>query len=168
MYERFIEQLKMYAKSIRILSKGYLPILLLPPSKLYGILSEAKKALQIKNKDYDYILPHLYLYYDIELVTFGIDEKRNLIIQFPVFVQPYTQKLLILYQIETVPVLILDQNEQAQSYTQLKVDKSYIALNIRNLVFHYVHKILLHVKELAISFIVRNFLQLKENQDTVV
>ena len=26
------------------------------------------------------------------LITFGIDKDRNLIIQFPVFVQPYTQK----------------------------------------------------------------------------
>ena len=36
----------------------------------------------------------------MKLVTFGIDQDRNLIIQFPVFVQPYTQKPLTLYQIE--------------------------------------------------------------------
>ena len=52
-----------------------------------------------------------------------------MIIQFPVFVQPYTQKQLILYQIETAPVPIIDENKQAQSYTQLKINKSYIALN---------------------------------------
>ena len=40
----------------------------------------------------------LYLYYDMKLVTFGIDEDRNLTVQFPVFVQPYTQQQLILYQ----------------------------------------------------------------------
>ena len=34
-----------------------------------------------------------------------------------------------MYQIETVPIPILDRNEQAQSYTQLKIDKPYIALN---------------------------------------
>ena len=49
----------------------------------------------------------------MKLVTFGIDKKRNLIIQFSVFVQPYTQNRLIMYQIETVPVPILDQNEKA-------------------------------------------------------
>ena len=130
MYERFNEQLKMYAKVIRILPKGYFPILLLAPSKLPGILSEIKKALQIKNKNYDLVLSHLYLYYNMKLVTFGIDKKRNLIIQFPVFVQPYTQKQLILYQIETASVPIIDQNEEAQSYTQLKIDKPYIALNL--------------------------------------
>ena len=34
MYERFIEELKIYSKAIRILSKGYLPIYLLPPIKI--------------------------------------------------------------------------------------------------------------------------------------
>ena len=63
-------------------------------------------------------------------MTFGNDENRNLIVQFPAFVQPYAQQQLILYQIETVPVPIVDQNEQAQSYTQLKIDKPYIALNL--------------------------------------
>ena len=44
MYERFLEQLKMYAKVIRILSKGYLPISLLQPSKLEEILNEVQKG----------------------------------------------------------------------------------------------------------------------------
>ena len=65
----------------------------------------------------------------MKLVMFGIDNEKNLIIQFPVFVQPYTQTKLTLYQIETVPVPILDANNKAQSYTQLKIDKPYIALN---------------------------------------
>ena len=34
-----------------------------------------------------------------------------------------------MYQIETVPVPILDENEQVQSYTELKIEKPYIALN---------------------------------------
>ena len=34
MYERFVNQLKEYSWAIRVLSKGYLPISLLPPSKL--------------------------------------------------------------------------------------------------------------------------------------
>ena len=59
----------------------------------------------------------------MQLVTFGIDKDRNLIIQFPIFIQPYTQQPLILYQIETVPVPIIDQNTQVQSYTHLQVTK---------------------------------------------
>ena len=65
----------------------------------------------------------------MQLVTFGIDKDMNLVIQFPVFIQPYTQKPLILYQLETVPVPILDRNTKAQSYTHLQVRKPYIALN---------------------------------------
>ena len=53
----------------------------------------------------------------------------NLVIQFPVFIQPYIQKPLTLYRLETVPVPILDTNTDAQSYTRLDVNKPYIALN---------------------------------------
>ena len=62
----------------------------------------------------------------MKLVAFSIDEDRNLIVQFPVFVQPYMQEWLILYQIETVSALTVDQNK---SYTYLKIEKPYIALN---------------------------------------
>ena len=65
----------------------------------------------------------------MQSVTFGIDKDRNLIIQFPVFIQRYTQQPLILYQLETVPVPILDQNDKAQSYTHLQTKKPYITLN---------------------------------------
>ena len=65
----------------------------------------------------------------MQLVTFGIDKDRNLIILFPVFVQPYTQQPLIQYQLETVPIPILDQNDKVQSYTHLQPKKPYIALN---------------------------------------
>ena len=65
----------------------------------------------------------------MKLVTFGIDQDKNLIIQFPVFVAPYMQARLTLYQVETVPVPILDTNNKAESYMQLKIIKPYIALN---------------------------------------
>ena len=77
-------------------------------------------------------LKGMYRYYDMKLVTFGIDQNRNLIIQFPVFVQPYTQKRLTLYQVETIPVPILDMNKRADSYTWIRIDKPYIALNPDN------------------------------------
>ena len=93
--------------------------ILIKPEKLQVILSEVKKTLQITNPDYDLVLDRLHLYYDMELVTFGIDKDMNLVIQFPVFIQPYTQKPLILYQLETAPVPILDRNTKVQSYTHL-------------------------------------------------
>ena len=45
MYERFINELKTYCKAIWILSKGYLPLYLLPPSKLERILKEVRIAI---------------------------------------------------------------------------------------------------------------------------
>ena len=118
-----------HVSAIRVLAKGYLPNSLIKPTKLQEILSEVKKTLQNTNPDYDLVLDRLHLYYDMQLVTFGSDNNMNLAIQFPVFIQPYTWKPLILYQLETVPVPILDWNTKAQSYTHLQVRKHDIALN---------------------------------------
>ena len=128
MYERFIGELKSYSKAIRILSKGYLLISLISPSKLEAILVQVKVALTKTKKDYDLVIDRLYLYYDMKLVTFGIDYQKNLIIQFPVFVQPYTKTRLTLYQIETLPMPFLDANNKAQFYTNLKIEKPNIAV----------------------------------------
>ena len=106
-----------------ILAKGYLPISLITPLKLKEILSEVKVAIRKTNPDYNLVIDKLHLYYGMKLVTVGIDKERNLIIQFPVFIQPYMQQPLILYQIETVPVAIIDQNRQTHSYTHLQIDK---------------------------------------------
>ena len=39
-----------------------------------------KETVQKENKDYGILIKRLYLYYDMTLVTFGIDDKRNLIV----------------------------------------------------------------------------------------
>ena len=101
----------------------------MPPTKLQKILNEVKKAIQISNPDYDIMIKRLHLYYDMKLVTFGINEARNLIVQFLVFVQPLMQQHLMLYQSEIVPVPIIELNKQAHSYTHLQIYKPYIALN---------------------------------------
>ena len=128
-YKELITQLKSYVSAIRILAKGYLPTTLITLSKLQDILAEGRKSLQQTNPDYALVLNRLHLYYNMQLITFGIDREMNLVIQFPVFIQPYIQKPLILYQLETVPVPILDTNTEAKSYTHLCVNKPYIALN---------------------------------------
>ena len=129
LYRELITQLHTYISAIRILAKGYLPNILIIPKRLQDILTEVKKSLLITNPDYTLVLDRLCLYYDMQLDTFGIDSNMNLVIQFLVFIQPYMQKPLILYQLETVPVPILDQNTKAHSYTHLRIKKPYIALN---------------------------------------
>ena len=95
-YERFVNKLKEYSQVVRILSKGYLPISLLLPSKLGKILNKVKQVLSKTNKNYGLVIKGMYKYFNMKLVTFGRDQDRNLITQFPVFVQPYTQKPLTL------------------------------------------------------------------------
>ena len=129
LYSELIMQLRSYVSAIRILAKGYLPTTLITPSKLQGILTEVKRSLQHTNPDYTLVIERLHLYYDMQLVTFGINRDMNLLVQFPVFIQPYIQKPLVLYQLETVPVPILDTNTEAQSYTHLHITKPYLALN---------------------------------------
>ena len=124
-----VTQLHTYVSAIRALGKGYLSNTLIKPAKLQEILMEVKKTLQTTNQDYDLVIDRLHLYYDMPLITFSIDKDMNLVIQFPMYVQPYTQKPLILYQLEMVPIPILDKNIKAHSYTHLQIRKPYIALN---------------------------------------
>ena len=84
-------------KAVRILAKGYLPVSLVMPLKLKEILDLVKETLIKTNPDHDIMINRLHLYYNMKLVTFRIDRKRKLIIQFPVFIQPYIQQPLILY-----------------------------------------------------------------------
>ena len=74
MYEEYIIQLCIYAKVIRILFKVYLPLSFIPPLKLQEILNAVTKAIWTTNLDYDIVIKRLHLYYDMKLVTFGINE----------------------------------------------------------------------------------------------
>ena len=129
LYRELITQLHTYISAIIILAKGYLPNTLITPMKLQEILSEVRKSLLITNPDYTLVLGRLHLYYDMQCVTFGIDSNMNLVIQFPIFIQPYMQKPLILYQLENSSSSCFRQNIKAQSYTHLRIKKPYIALN---------------------------------------
>ena len=116
LYRELITQLHTYISAIRILAKGYLLNTLIKPDKLQEILTEVKKSLHVTNLDYNLVIDRLH---DMQLLTFSIDKDMNLVIQFQVFIQPYAQKPLILYQLEIVPVQILDSNTKAQSYMHL-------------------------------------------------
>ena len=84
--------------------------------KLKEILNKVKKAIQINTPDYNTVIKGLHLYYDMKFITIGINEERNLIVQFPVFIWPYIQQQLIL-------------NKQAHSYTHFLVYRPSIVVN---------------------------------------
>ena len=56
LYRGLITQLQIYASSIRILAKGYLPNTLVIPSKLQEILKDVMTALQATNPEYDLVI----------------------------------------------------------------------------------------------------------------
>ena len=112
MYREFITRLCIHAKAIRILAKVYPLISLITAIKLNEILDTVKTSTQKTNPDYDLVIKRLHLYYDMKLATFSIDRDRNLIIQFPVFIQPYTQQPVVMYKIETVHVPIINQTHR--------------------------------------------------------
>ena len=95
MYEKLIHRLEMHANAIRIPLKGSLPISLLPHTKLKECLCKVKKTIQITNLNYDIVFKRSHLYYYMKLDTFGIIEQRNLLVQFPIFIQPYIQQPFI-------------------------------------------------------------------------
>ena len=64
----------------------------------------------------------------MKMVTFAVDqEAHSLIVTFPAFIKNYKQPPLSLYEVETVPVPIIDNNVKANSYSQVRIEKSYIA-----------------------------------------
>ena len=42
----------------------------------------------------------------MKIINFGYDKEFNLPLQFQVFIEPYTQKSLVFYHLETLPVPI--------------------------------------------------------------
>ena len=79
----------------------------------------------------NYILAteHTSHYRDMKLVTFAVDQKtHSLIVTLPMFIQDYRSPPLSLFEIETVPVPIPDENEKADSSLQVQIAKPNIAV----------------------------------------
>ena len=87
-YKDLIRKLYIYINTICILSTGYLLIDLIPPSQLNDMITKVKEVVVVTNPKYDIVLKRPHLYYDMEIVTFGINDHSDLIIQFPAFIQP--------------------------------------------------------------------------------
>ena len=114
--------------TISILSQRRLPRSLFPDQRLKGILTEVDKMVKKNYPDYELAANHISHYRDMELVTFSVDRvTHSLIVTFPVFIKDFKQPPLSLFEIETVPVPIPDKNRQVDSYSQVRIQKSYIA-----------------------------------------
>ena len=114
--------------AIAILSQRRLPRSLFPDQRLKGILTEVDKMVKKNYPNYELAANHISHYRDMELVTFSVDRfTHSFIMTFPMFIKDFKQPLLSLFEIETVPVPIPDKNRQADRYSQVRIQKSYIA-----------------------------------------
>ena len=129
LYDELERVLREFLSTVRILSKGYLPASLFSPTTLHRIASNALQLVQKKNPDYVLTIKHVTEYYDMKMVTFGVNDGEELVVAFPVFVQDHTRESMTLYELETVKVPITDTNLAANSYTEVKTSKPYIAFN---------------------------------------
>ena len=129
LYDELERVLREFLSAVRILSKGYLPASLFPPTILRRITSNALQMVQRKNPDYVLTIKHVTEYYDMKMVTFGVNDGEELVVAFPVFVQDHTRESMTLYELETVKVPITDTNLAANSYIEVKTSKPYIAFN---------------------------------------
>ena len=114
--------------AIAILSQRRLPRSLFPDQRLKDILAQVDKMVKMNYPDYELAASHISHYRDMELVTFAVDRvTHSLIVTFPVFIKDFKQPPLSLFEIETIPVPIPDENRQADSYSQVMIHKDYIA-----------------------------------------
>ena len=129
LYEALVTELRLLLRSIAILSKGYLPPQMFPPTTLVRTSEKAIAMMKEKNPDYVLALSHINDYYDMRMVTFGVDDQDKLVICFPIFIKDFKKEPMTLHQIETVKVPITDDNEKANSYTEVITTKPYLASN---------------------------------------
>ena len=129
LYDELERVLREFLSVVEILSRDYLPASLFPPSTLCRITSNALQMVQKKNPDYVLTIKHVTEYYDMKMVTFGVNDGEELLVTFLVFVQDHTRESMTLYELETVKVPITDTNLVANSYTEVKTSKPYIEFN---------------------------------------
>ena len=56
------------------------------PSQLNNMITQIKEAVTKASSECDLVIKRMHLYFDMKLVTFGIEDDSDLTIQFLVFV----------------------------------------------------------------------------------
>ena len=128
-YEQLTQASKDLLKGIATLSQGQLQQELFPDRRLRLVIHEVEIIVKKQYPDYELAAQHISHYRDMKLVTFSVDKEAHaLIVTFPVFIKDYRKPSLSMFEIETVPVPILDKNKNADSYGRVIIHKNYIAV----------------------------------------
>ena len=127
-YREAVRAAKDFLDGIAIVTQGRLPRALISDNQLREILGKVDAMVKRNYPDYVLAAIHISHYRDMKMVTFAVDQQtHSQIVTFPAFIKNYKQPPLSLYEVETVPVPIIDKNVKANSYSQVRIEKSYIA-----------------------------------------
>jgi hypothetical protein len=118
------------------LSKGYLPPEIFSPSRLKEIVQSVEDLLRDQHPAYDLALTDFSDYYDMKLVTFGVQPNGEMMITFPILVKHRDRQPITLYEIETVAVPITGQTPR--QWTKANMPKPYLAVNELEEEGHYI------------------------------
>ena len=129
LYEWLLCHLQDLLDSIGILSTRHLPPELFPPTVLQNVTANAIEMVCKTHPDYALAIRHITEYYDMKLATFGLDSDGSMVVAFPVFVKDHASEPKTLYEIEMVKVPIPNRNTEADSYSEVKYSKPYLAIN---------------------------------------
>ena len=98
--EAVIKVARDFLDGIAIVTQGRLPGALISDNQLREILSKVDAMYNV----------HISHYRDMKMVTFAVvQQTHSLIMTFPAFIKNYKQPPLSLYEVETVPVSIIDK-----------------------------------------------------------
>ena len=129
LYEWLLCHLQDLLDSIGILSTGHLPPELFPPTVLQNVTANAIEMVHKTHPDYAIAIRHITEYYDMNLAMFGLDSDGSMVVALPVFVKDHASEPKTLYEIEMVKVPIPNKNTEADSYSEVKYGKPYLAIN---------------------------------------
>ena len=130
---------------IAIATQSRLPRALISDNQLREFLGKVDAMVKRNYPDYVLAATHISHYRDMKMVTFAVDQQTHSLIVtfFPAFIKNYKQPPLSLYEVETVPVPILDKNVKANSYLQVRIEKSYTAAGTDYYIQHTISKLLM-------------------------
>ena len=121
-YREAVKAARDFLDGIAIVTQGRLPRALISDNQLREILG--KVDAMVKRNYPDYVLAATHISHYRDMVTFAVDQQtHSLIVTFPAFIKNYKQPPLSLYEVETVPVPIIDKNVKANSYSQVRIEE---------------------------------------------
>ena len=127
-YREAVKAARDFLDGIAIVTQGRLPRALISDNQLREILGKVDAMVKRIYPDYELAAKHISHYRYMKMVTFAVNQQAlSLTVTFPAFIKNYKQPPLSLYEVETVPVPILDKNVKANSYSQVRIEKRYIA-----------------------------------------